>query len=101
MMECRFSVANAECGLQSVQNICTVRVMAYDPITERAIRAAGGPTALAKRLGVVPSAVTQWTKVPPRWVHKVADLSGIPPEELRPDMFEALSAAPPAAQAAA
>lgn len=61
--------------------------MAYDAPLKKALDRAGGPKRLAERLGIVPSAVTQWTRVPPRHVRVVAAMTGIPPHELRPDIF--------------
>jgi DNA-binding transcriptional regulator YdaS (Cro superfamily) len=46
-----------------------------------------GPSRLAEHLGIVPSAVTQWRRVPARHVPRVAALTGIPGCEIRPDMY--------------
>lgn len=63
--------------------------MTYDLGMQAALRAAGGPSALARALGLVPSAVTQWRSVPPRRVPAVAAITGIPRHVLRPDLYEA------------
>ena len=57
-------------------------------ITQKAIKAAGGATALAKKLGIKPPSVYSWKVVPPLRVLAVAKLTGIPPEKLRPDLYE-------------
>ncbi|MCK8788194.1 helix-turn-helix domain-containing protein [Roseomonas sp. NAR14] len=55
----------------------------------RAIEAAGGGAALAKRIGVTRFAVQQWkdTGIPAGRVGKVSAATGIPLHELRPDLF--------------
>lgn len=58
----------------------------YDAGLVAALSAVGGPTQLARRLGLVPSAVTQWHRVPYRRVAAVAQATGIPPAVLRPDL---------------
>lgn len=67
---------------------------------ERARLAAGGPSALARKLGgkITPQAVGQWSRIPAERVQAVAAASGIPPHELRPDLFPApaVAAAVPA-----
>lgn len=52
-----------------------------------------GPTKLADHLGIVPSAVTQWRRVPAHHVPRVAAFTGIPEREIRPDMYPAEEAA--------
>lgn len=64
----------------------------YDPPLQQVLKKIG-PTELARRLGVVPSAVTQWRRVPARHVLRIAALTGIPAAELRPDMAPATDAA--------
>lgn len=44
---------------------------------------------LAEKLGITLQAVAQWPRVPPARVHEVSDITGIPPHELRPDIFRA------------
>lgn len=68
--------------------------MAYDAPLKRAFELAGGPTAVARHLSIVPSAVTQWERVPARHVGRVGALVGMEPHELRPDLFPIPPAAP-------
>ncbi|MCA3246986.1 MAG: helix-turn-helix domain-containing protein [Azospirillum sp.] len=56
---------------------------------DRAISAIGGVVKTAALCGVSPQAVSQWTRVPPAHVARVAAESGIPAHELRPDVFPA------------
>jgi DNA-binding transcriptional regulator YdaS (Cro superfamily) len=44
-------------------------------------------TALAEALGISPGAVSQWTAVPLSRVLDVEQITGVPREELRPDLF--------------
>jgi DNA-binding transcriptional regulator YdaS (Cro superfamily) len=55
----------------------------------RAIKAAGGVRKLAARLGVTHPAVLQWETIPAELVVKAEQVTGIPREELRPDIFRA------------
>ena len=54
---------------------------------ERAIEACGGSAKLAQHVGITAQAVSQWRSVPPKRAQKVAEVSGIPLHELRPDIF--------------
>lgn len=59
---------------------------------ETAIDRAGGVTALAGKLNVVPSAVTNWRRrkrIPAEWAAQIAALTGVPLQRLRPDLFPA------------
>jgi DNA-binding transcriptional regulator YdaS (Cro superfamily) len=67
--------------------------MSYSTPLKTVLEKAGGPTALAKILGIVPSAVTQWTDVPARHLFKVASVTGIPVEQIRPDLMPTTEAA--------
>lgn len=42
---------------------------------------------LATHLGLFPSTVSQWKEVPAHHARKVAEFTGIPVEQLRPDVF--------------
>lgn len=53
----------------------------------RAIEAAGGPTALARKLGIKSPSLYSWTKIPAERVEAVHEATGIPREDLRPDIF--------------
>jgi DNA-binding transcriptional regulator YdaS (Cro superfamily) len=48
---------------------------------------------IARAIGVTPGAVTQWaeTQVPAERIFRLAALTGIPVEQLRPDLFEGLA----------
>ena len=62
--------------------------MVMDPACRKAIDTLGGPSALSRKLGIVPSANTQSAPETAHWVPKIAELSGIPPQELRPDIYD-------------
>lgn len=51
----------------------------------RAIR--GQATEIARACGIERAAVYQWKKVPAHWVYPVSDITGMSPEEIRPDIF--------------
>ncbi len=53
-----------------------------------AIERAGGVAAFAKALGITHPSVLGWASVPPRRARAVAELTGIPLHELRPDLWE-------------
>jgi len=61
--------------------------MAYEASLRKALDKAGGPTALARELKIGASAVTQWERLPAKWIPHVSRLTGMPPEELRPDLY--------------
>ena len=61
--------------------------MQRDPALQKAIHAVGSGKALARRIGVTPQALSQWTQVPPRRVLDVVRASGVPRRELRPDLY--------------
>ena len=61
----------------------------YDPALQRVLAKAGGPSRVAEHLGIVASAVTQWTRVPARHVPRLEALTGIPGREIRPDLYPA------------
>ena len=56
---------------------------------QKAIKIAGGQTALAEQIGGYPQLVQFWTKtnIPPKWVPLVSKHTGVPREELRPDIY--------------
>lgn len=45
---------------------------------------------MAKQLGISVQAIYKWEVVPLNRVRAVSELTGIPPEKLRPDFFGAL-----------
>jgi DNA-binding transcriptional regulator YdaS (Cro superfamily) len=62
--------------------------MEHSEIIERAIKAAGGrPGKLAAKIGVTRQAIEAWRKVPVDRLEAVEAATGIPREELRPDIF--------------
>jgi DNA-binding transcriptional regulator YdaS (Cro superfamily) len=50
-------------------------------------RPAGGVIALSLALGLSRAAVSQWRRVPAERVVEVERLTGIPREQLRPDLY--------------
>lgn len=54
---------------------------------ERAIKAVGTAGKLAEAIGISAQAVSQWDEVPPLRVLAVSRISGVPPHELRPDLY--------------
>jgi hypothetical protein len=48
---------------------------------------------IADACGIHRSAVYQWRRVPPQWVHTVAEVTGWTPEQIRPDIFKPRKAA--------
>ena len=46
---------------------------------------------LAKQLGITRGAVNQWDKIPAERIGEVHKLTGVSPQVLRPDLFEAAS----------
>lgn len=57
--------------------------MDNDP-TREVIAKAGGPAALAKKLGITTQAISQWKSIPARHVVAVADLTDTPVRSLLP-----------------
>lgn len=60
-----------------------------DPVLHEALQRRGAVTAIAKAAGISSAAVSQWRKVPRRWVLIVAAVTGYAPHELRPDLYAA------------
>jgi DNA-binding transcriptional regulator YdaS (Cro superfamily) len=52
-----------------------------------AVLAAGGASALARKLGIKQPSVAGWNRVPAERVLEVERLSGVPKERLRPDLY--------------
>lgn len=61
--------------------------MPRDQPLERVIKKTGGCSALARALGISPAAVSQWPRAPAHWLPRLASLSGVQPQELRPDLY--------------
>lgn len=69
----------------------------------RAIEIVGGPTKMARKLGVTPQAISQWDRAPSGRVIQIEQATGgeVTREDLRPDMYPPRGAAGPAPEAAA
>lgn len=52
-----------------------------------AIERAGGVRVLARMVGVSHAAISQWARVPVDRLKRVSEITGIPREVLRPDIF--------------
>jgi TorA maturation chaperone TorD len=60
-----------------------------EPGLEEAIRAAGGVSELARRLGIAQPSVSNWERVPAERVASVEEATGVDRARLRPDLFTA------------
>ena len=58
-----------------------------DSALREAIKAAGGPVALAGKLGIRHQAIPQWKRCPAERVLAVEAASGISRHNLRPDLY--------------
>lgn len=54
---------------------------------KEAINRAGGPSALARALGISQAAISQWRQVPYSRVLTVENITGVSRYELRPDIY--------------
>jgi DNA-binding transcriptional regulator YdaS (Cro superfamily) len=70
---------------------------AMDSCIRNAVAVAGSVKRLAEFAGVKPQAVSQWRRIPAERVRAISDRTGIPPYELRPDLWEAPAKTPAAA----
>jgi TorA maturation chaperone TorD len=66
-----------------------------EPGLEEAIRAAGGVSELARRLGIAQPSVSNWERVPAERVASVEEATGVDRARLRPDLFAARAFAEP------
>ena len=66
----------------------------YDPPLRMVLDKAGGPSKLASALGIGPSAVAQWARVPARHLPRIEALTGIPGDVIRPDLYAPLDSEP-------
>lgn len=48
----------------------------------------GGPGRLARMLDLSPAAVSNWRRVPPRWLPRIERLTDVGARALRPDLYE-------------
>lgn len=62
----------------------------------RAIEAAGSISALARRLGISQPSVSSWVRTPADRVRAVEEVTGVPREVLRPDIFAVATMTDPA-----
>lgn len=58
-----------------------------DPIILDVFKACGGPSKIAKALGISRQAVSQWGKVPLKHVRYISQRTGFSPAVLRPDIY--------------
>jgi DNA-binding transcriptional regulator YdaS (Cro superfamily) len=52
-----------------------------------AISAAGGKRKLARLLGISHQAISQWRSIPAKHIIKIEEVTGVPRERLRPDLY--------------
>lgn len=60
------------------------------------IRQAGGPSKIARAIGKTHAAVLKWKRVPAHHAVTVAEMAGVAPIDLRPDVFKGAAAQPEA-----
>jgi DNA-binding transcriptional regulator YdaS (Cro superfamily) len=53
----------------------------------KALDAAGSRRKLARILGVSHQAMSKWHDVPAHWIIRIEQVTGVPREELRPDLY--------------
>jgi hypothetical protein len=58
------------------------------PLLLDAIIAAGGIAEMARQLGVTRQAVSLWDKIPLKHLRAVSKMTGIPRQQLRPDLYD-------------
>ena len=58
-----------------------------DAILEKVFEKRRAVSDIARSLGLTPSALSQWTRVPAGHVLAVQHLTGIPRSQLRPDLY--------------
>ena len=54
---------------------------------QKAIEIMGGLAPMARALGIDRAAIRRWHSVPDWWIIKIEHLTGVPREELRPDLY--------------
>lgn len=54
---------------------------------QKAVAAKGTVAELARSLGITRAAIAQWDKIPAERVVEIERVTGVPREELRPDLF--------------
>ena len=55
---------------------------------KKAIKKAVGQSALARKLGISQQSIQQWVVVPLKRVKQVSEITGVPREELAPELFK-------------
>mgnify|MGYP000632935175 FL=1 len=55
---------------------------------KKATKKAGGQSALARKLGISQQSIQQWVVVPLKRVKQVSEITGVPREELAPELFK-------------
>lgn len=60
-----------------------------DPALIDVFKAMGSASALAKSLGLTRAAVSRWSRIPIRHLATVSELTNIPRQRLRPDLYDA------------
>src|SRR3954452_19069942 len=66
---------------------CGWEVHVRDDGLDRAIDAAGGVAQLARKIGISQPSVSNWAKVPAQRVIAVETATGVPRNDLRPDLY--------------
>jgi hypothetical protein len=59
-----------------------------DAAVVRILAQRGLPSKIARACGITPQGIYKWKRVPIHWVHIVASVSGMTPEQVRPDIFK-------------
>ncbi len=54
----------------------------------KAVKAKGSISALARSIGITRAAICQWERIPAGRVVEIERLTGVPRQELRPDLYE-------------
>ena len=54
---------------------------------DKAVRAAGGVSELARKIGISQPSVSNWTRIPSERVLAVEAVTGVDRKDLRPDLF--------------
>lgn len=69
------------------------RTMTNLDILQLAIKKAGGMRALGRALGINYQAIQSWNKIPAERIVDIERVTGVPREQLRPDLYDHMSAA--------
>jgi DNA-binding transcriptional regulator YdaS (Cro superfamily) len=57
------------------------------PPLKQAVAKAGGLRALARQLAISHAAITHWVQIPPEYVMRIEELTGVARSVLRPDIY--------------